>query len=35
MRIIIIGAGEVGYYLAQKLSYEKHDLTLIDSDPEK
>jgi len=35
MRIVIIGAGDVGYYLAQRLSYEKHDLTLIESDPEK
>jgi trk system potassium uptake protein TrkA len=35
MRIIIIGAGEVGFYLAKRLSFEKHDLTLIDSDPDK
>jgi len=35
MKIVIIGAGEVGFYLAQRLSYERHDLTLIDSDPEK
>jgi len=35
MKIVIIGAGEVGYHLAEKLSHEKHDLTLIDSDLEK
>jgi trk system potassium uptake protein TrkA len=32
MRIVIIGAGEVGFYLAKRLSYEKHDLVLIDED---
>lgn len=35
MRIIIIGAGEVGFHLARRLSYEKHDLVLIDQDTEK
>lgn len=35
MKIVIIGAGEVGFYLAKRLSYEKHDLVLIDIDPEK
>jgi trk system potassium uptake protein TrkA len=35
MKIVIIGAGEVGFYLAQRLSYEKHDLVVIDADPEK
>ena len=35
MKIVIIGAGEVGFFLAQRLSYEKHDLVLIDVDPEK
>lgn len=35
MKIAIIGAGEVGFYLAQRLSLEKHDLVLIDNDPEK
>jgi len=35
MKIVIVGAGEVGFHLAQKLSLEKHNLTLIDSDPEK
>src|SRR4030042_1028030 len=35
MKIAIIGAGEVGFYLAQRLSLEKHDLVIIDNDPEK
>ncbi|MGQ9508087.1 MAG: Trk system potassium transporter TrkA [Thermodesulfobacteriota bacterium] len=35
MKIIIIGAGEVGFYLAKRLSSEKHDLVLIDIDPDK
>lgn len=35
MRIVIIGAGEVGYFLAQRLSLEKHDLVIIDRDPVK
>ncbi len=35
MKIVIIGAGEVGFYLAKKLSFEKHDLVLIDIDPDK
>lgn len=35
MSIIIIGAGEVGYHLAQRLSQEKQDVVIIDRDPEK
>jgi len=35
MKIVIVGAGEVGFHLAQRLSHEKHDLVIIDSDPEK
>ena len=35
MKIVIIGAGEVGFYLARRLSNEKHDLVLIDIDPDK
>ncbi len=35
MKIIIIGAGEVGFNLATRLSQEKHDLVIIDSDKEK
>lgn len=35
MKIIIIGAGEVGYNLAGKLSKEGHDVVVVDHDPEK
>ncbi len=35
MRIIIIGAGEVGYHIAKTLSEEKHDVVIIDKDPKK
>jgi trk system potassium uptake protein len=35
LRIIIIGAGEVGFYCAQKLSEEGQDVVLIDKDPAK
>ena len=30
MRIVIAGAGEVGFYLAKLLSNESHDIVLID-----
>ena len=33
MKIIIVGAGEVGFHIAQKLSEENHDVVLIDKDP--
>jgi trk system potassium uptake protein len=32
MKIIIIGAGEVGFQIAQKLSEEAHDVVVIDKD---
>lgn len=35
MRIIIVGAGAVGSYLAEKLSYEGQDVVVIESDPER
>ncbi len=35
MRIVIIGAGEVGFHVAKALSQEDFDITVIDSDPEK
>ena len=35
MRIIIAGAGEVGFHLAKLLAYEDHDIVLIDTDQEK
>ena len=34
MKIIIAGAGEVGFHLAKLLSYESQDITLIDSNKE-
>ena len=34
MKIIIAGAGEVGFHLAKLLSYESQDITLIDTDKE-
>jgi len=34
MKIIIAGAGEVGYHLAKLLSYESQDITLIDCNRE-
>ncbi|MBN2034185.1 MAG: Trk system potassium transporter TrkA [Deltaproteobacteria bacterium] len=35
MKIIIVGAGEVGYHIAEKLSQENQDVFVIDKDPEK
>ncbi len=35
MHIIIIGAGDVGYNLAKMLSYEQHDIFLIETDHQK
>ena len=35
MKIIIVGAGEVGFHSAQKLSEENQDVVLIDKDFEK
>jgi trk system potassium uptake protein TrkA len=35
VKIIIVGAGEVGFNIAQKLSEENHDVVLIDKDPQK
>ncbi len=34
MRVIVVGAGEVGYHLAQRLSLEQHDVVVIERDPE-
>jgi trk system potassium uptake protein TrkA len=33
MKIIIIGAGEVGFHIAQRLSEENQDVVLIEKDP--
>ncbi len=35
MKIIIVGAGEVGFHIAQRLSTESQDVVLIDKDTEK
>jgi len=35
MRVIIIGAGEVGYQIARFLSYEQIDCVVIDKDRNK
>ncbi|MFW5760057.1 MAG: Trk system potassium transporter TrkA [Cyclobacteriaceae bacterium] len=35
MRIVIAGAGEVGFHLAKQLAQERQDITLIDLDQEK
>jgi len=35
MEICIIGAGEVGYHLADILSREEHRVSVVDSDPEQ
>ncbi len=35
MKIVIAGAGEVGVYLAQMLSREKHEITLMDIQEDK
>ena len=34
MNIVIAGAGDMGYHLAEQLSYENKDITLIDTDRE-
>ena len=34
MNIIIVGGGKVGISIAERLSYEEHDITLIDTDTE-
>ena len=35
MRILIVGAGQVGYFLCERLSLEGHEVTLIDHSEEK
>ena len=35
MKIIIAGAGDVGFHLAKLLSYESQDTYIIDFDSEK
>jgi trk system potassium uptake protein TrkA len=35
MRVVIVGAGEVGYHVADRLSAEKHDVVVVDVLPER
>jgi trk system potassium uptake protein len=35
MRIVIVGAGEVGYHVARRLSEEQQDVVLIEADPDR
>ena len=35
MKILIVGAGVVGFNLAEELSHEGHDISIIDSDEKK
>lgn len=35
MRVIIVGAGEVGYHLAERLSQESQDVVVVDANPER
>ena len=35
MRIIIVGAGDVGFQLGRRLSRDHHDITVIDANPDK
>ncbi|MDI6813817.1 MAG: NAD-binding protein, partial [Desulfitobacteriaceae bacterium] len=35
MRVVIVGAGKLGYSLAQYLSKEEHEVTVIEQDEER
>ena len=35
MRVIVAGAGEIGSYIAERISADDHDVTVIDSDEER
>ena len=35
MKILILGAGQVGSSVAQNLASEANDITVVDSDPER
>ena len=34
MRVVVVGAGEVGFDVARILAQEQHDVTVVDADPE-
>jgi trk system potassium uptake protein len=34
MKIVIVGAGEVGYHIASRLALENKDVTVVDQDPD-
>lgn len=34
MKIIVIGAGEVGYHIAERLAHEPHEIVVIERNPE-
>jgi len=35
LNVLIVGAGEMGFHLAQRLSQENQDVILIESDPDR
>ncbi|MEL6615381.1 MAG: Trk system potassium transporter TrkA [Bacteroidota bacterium] len=35
MRVIVVGAGDVGYDVARLLSQKRHDVTVVDTDPKR
>jgi trk system potassium uptake protein TrkA len=35
MRVVVVGAGEVGYHVAERLAQEKHDVVVVDSASER
>ena len=35
MRVLVVGAGEVGFHLAERLSQEGQDVVLIEADPDR
>ena len=35
MKVLVVGAGEVGFHLAHRLSEESQDVVLIEADPER
>ena len=35
MRIVVVGAGEVGYYVADRLSNQQHDVVVVDVEPRR